>query len=202
MLSASGDCPPKPTSDQELCWGQMGNGQKILQKFILVYVQNVVISRGLRSLESLTRGFASGPHALGQAPRTFYRLSSKLAQILPSYIIQVFSSLRSSSTTISAEKHQRPLQDLFHPLHLMSGMSCLSMFPLSRRCQFSEGKHHLFHQAYPGFTTPTIKVGIYHSIMSSTKRVSTQRLQSADSCILAWVLLNTGACANAALFTY
>ena len=45
---------------------------------------------------------------------------------------------------------------------------CLSMFPLPRRCQFSEGKHYLFLHVYPGFTTPTIKIGIYYSIMSST----------------------------------
>ena len=32
-------------------------------------------------------------------------------------------------------------------------------------------------------------------------RVPAQRLQLADSCILAWVLLDTGACANAALLT-
>ena len=57
---------------------------------------------------------------------------SYLAQILPRYIPS--RSLRSSSSiTISApfrKKNQWPLQNLFRPLHLGSGISCPPMFLL------------------------------------------------------------------------
>ena len=49
----------------------------------------------------------------------------------------------SSSTKISApfeKKHQRPLQDRFRPLHLVSGISCLSMFSLPRLGQFPKDR--------------------------------------------------------------
>ena len=75
--------------------------------------------------------------------------STALAQILPSYI--KLSRPFRSFTTISASLRET-LQDLFHPMHLMPGISCLSMFLLPRRCQFSEGKHNLFLHAYLGST--------------------------------------------------
>ena len=79
--------------------------------------------------------------------------STTLAQISLSYI-KPFRSLRSSSTTISAPL-RKTLQNLFHSMHLISGRSCLSMFPLPRRCQFSEGEHHLFFDSYLGLHQPS-----------------------------------------------
>ena len=35
--------------------------------------------------------------------------------------------------------HQWPLQNLFHPLHPRSGISCPPIFPLPRHCLFLEG---------------------------------------------------------------
>ena len=107
-------------------------------------LQNVVIFRGLRPPESLTRGLPLDP--TGASSHTILKArSTTLAQIFPSYII-LSRSLRSSSTTISAPMRKTSIATsrFFHPLHLMSGISCLSMFPLPQRCQFSEGKHHLF----------------------------------------------------------
>ena len=57
---------------------------------------------------------------------------------------------------ISAPSRKRSIVTLKISFILMSGMSYLFMFPLPRRCQFSEGKHHLFLHAYPGFITPRL----------------------------------------------
>ena len=69
------DCPLEPLikCSAEGKWEMVENSFRNL--YLYIYVQNVVISRELRSLKSLTRGIASGPHAMGQAPRTFYRLA-------------------------------------------------------------------------------------------------------------------------------
>ena len=89
---------------------------------------------GLSPSESMNRVFSHGP--TGASSQTISQArSTTLAQILPSHI-KPSRSLRSSSTTIFAPL-RRTLQVLF--IHLMSGMKCLPIFPLFRRCQFSEG---------------------------------------------------------------
>ena len=118
--------------------GRSGIWSKILQKFIPICSKcrhllgtsfHWIHDQGLRPWTPLSK-----------LPNHLQVHSTTLAQILPTYIIPS-RSLRSSSITISTPL---PLQDLFHSLHLMSGISCLSMFPLPRRCKFSEGKHQLF----------------------------------------------------------
>ena len=97
--------------------------------YILSQVQHVVSFRGLRPSESLIRElpdhFADSLyHACSNSSKLYY---------IPS------RSLQSSSTTITPPLRKTSISrlDLFHPLHLMYVISCLSMFPRPRR--FSEG---------------------------------------------------------------
>ena len=132
--------------------------------------------------------------------------STTLAQILPSYIIPS-RSLWSSSTTISAPLRNKSIatSTFFHPPHHSDvwDISCPPMFSLPRHCKFSEGKHHLFLHAYHGFTTLTIKVEMYYSIIIYHVVHLTR---SSPEPTISWflhsrykVLLDTGACANAEL---
>ena len=129
MLSASRDFVSMNPWQKALL-GANQNSQRFLQTLILISSIYVLIFRGLRPSEFLNRGFSSGPH-WGKLPDHFTgSLYTTLAQILSSYI-KPSRSLRSLSTTISAPL-RKTLQDLFHPMHLMSEISCLSMFPLPR----------------------------------------------------------------------
>ena len=98
--------------------------------------------------------------------------------------LQSMASSKSFSSTASRVWNKLPT-------HVSSALT----LPVFRR----HLKHHFFLDAYPGFPPPTIKV---ESIMPSTKRVPAQHLRLAHSCILAPVLLHTGACAIAALLTH
>ena len=175
----------------------MENGQRILQKciFISSHCRHLQTS----SPESLTRGFALGPH-WGKVPDPFYRLAfTSLAQILSSYIVPS-RSLRSSSTAISAPLRKTSIATSRSfsstasyfwdklPVHVSSA-STVSVF--SRQAPFIPSCltwiHYTDHQS-----RNLLKFRFVHLTRSSP----------ADSRILAWVLLDTGACANAALLTH
>ena len=173
MLSASFRASSHWIPNKELFWGQMDNGQTILYKFILTS-SKFFIFRGLRPSESLNKGFnCTGSH-WGELPDRF--TGSPYHACLLIFLQVVLNLLDHLDLPLQSYLHHWGKTSIgishftifFIQCILMSGIICLSMFPLLRRCQFSEGNHHLFLHAHPWFTTPTIKVGIYHNIMSST----------------------------------
>ena len=158
VVSFRGLRHPEPLA-YEFCWGQIENGQTILQKFILVSSECRHL-QGISSPESLTRGFALDPTGASSQTISIQARSNTLARILPSYIMPS-RSLRSSSTTIFASLRKTSIAtpiNLLHPLHLMSGISFLSMFPLLDAACFQ--KASTIYSFMPTLDSPTIKVGI------------------------------------------
>ena len=99
-------------------------------------------------------------------------------------------------------KHKWPLQNLFHPLHLGSGMSCLPMFPLPWQRLLSEGISSTTFSLMPTLVSLHQPSELKVPCRPPNAFQSSAYIRLAHSCILARVLLHTGACMSKCCDTY
>ena len=182
----------------------MENGQRIFQKFIL-------ISSKCRHLQRTSSTWIPDQGLcpctpLGQAPKPFYRLA--LPRLLEFFqvIIIPSRSLRSSSTTISVPLRKTSIttsRSFSSTVSEVYGISCLSMFPLPRRYQFSEGKHHFIPSCLPRIhytdhqNRNLLQHHVVHLTLSSTAPTISWFLHSRLGLSRYWRV-----CAKAALLTH
>ena len=167
VASFNGLCPPEPLAESFAGGGKWKRSAN--SSDIYTYKFNMSSSLGTSSLW-IPWTWALPLDSTGASSQTILQArSTTLAQISPSYI----KPSRSLLDSVLLYNHICTIEEntkicfiqciwLSDIRILISGMNCLSMFPLPRRCQFSEDEQPFIPSCLPWIHyTPTIKVQIY-----------------------------------------